>query len=605
MQEPLPTGQHRALLIYDGDCAFCQYSVDYARACTGEAVEYQPYQQVGANFPEISTAEFRASIQLLEPGGARSSGAAAAFRCLELGGHTAFWARLYRGFAPFAALCELLYRLVARHRVAAYRTSRVLFGRALRPARVDIVSWLFLRLLALVYLAAFGSFTWQAAGLVGDAGILPASAYFAAIDAAYGLEKYALLPSLLWFGASTTAIVALGLAGCLLSLLLLADRGSRAVLPLLYLLYLSLYYGGQIFTGYQWDALLLECGFLAIFLPWYPRLFSWLYRWLLFRFMLQSGIVKLASGDPQWRDLTALYYHFETQPLPDIFAWYAQQLPHSLLKAGVLYTFLVELPVPFLMLLPRKPRQLAAALVIPFQLAITLTGSYNFFNLLTLGICLLLLDDQCLRRWLPRLQPRVVAARWMRAPAMLAAALYLCLSTALSGLSVNWWKPEGVSRSLLAWSMPWQVASNYGLFAVMTTERREIVFEGSDDGVHWKPYELPYKPGDPARPPGWATPRQPRLDWQLWFAALGSRDDNRWVGGVMAGLLSGSEPVLRLFSHNPFPDAPPRFLRAAFYRYHFTTPDERAATGDWWRREYLGLYWPVTAWREPVERQSP
>lgn len=592
-------------LIYDGDCGFCRYSVDYARAATGDAVRYRPYQVAGDAFTQFSEQDYRDAIRLVEPDGSTHSGAGAAFRALELGNHLALWARLYRALPLFAAACEWAYRLVARHRGAAYTVSRCLFGATLRPARYRLTTGLFLRLLALIYLAAFGSLTWQAAGLIGNEGILPAADFFAAVDARYGPRKYALLPSLLWLDASSTSIQALGIAGCALSLLLLCNRGTAWVLPLLYLCYLSLYHGGQRFTAYQWDILLLECGFLAIFLPHAPALFTWLYRWLLFRFLLQSGLVKWWSGDPHWRDFSALDYHFETQPLPNVLAWYAHQLPEMVLRAGVAFTFLVELVVPVLILLPRRPRQLAALLVALFQFGILLTGSYNFFNLLTLCLCVLLLDDQCLRRIMPRALRDGPVPRAPRAgPATLfIALLYLGLSTLWLGATANRVPLGELSRALVYWSSPWHLANGYGLFAVMTTERPEIVFEGSRDGRQWRAYELPYKPGDPGRAPGWATPRQPRLDWQLWFAALQRPDDNRWVGAVVAGLLQGSPPVLALFDHNPFADEPPRYLRASLYRYRFTTFAERKENGAWWRREYLGEYWPVTAWQLPVERR--
>lgn len=607
VQAPGEPQTGKALLIYDGDCAFCQYCVDYAREATGSAVAYRSYQEVAPDFPDISEQQFRDAIWLVEADDSRSSGAGAAFRTLELGGHTSLWARLYRHLPGFAPASEWAYRRVANHRGDALRFSRWLFGPRLRPANVALTTWLFLRLLALVYLTAFTSFTWQAAGLIGSEGILPAAEFFAAVDRQYGPEKYALLPSLLWLDAGTGSILALGLCACGLSLLLLADRGTRWLLPLLYLCYLSLYHGGQQFTAYQWDILLLECGFLAMLLPWNPKLVTWLYRWLLFRFLLQSGLVKLASGDPTWRAFTALDYHFETQPLPNVFAWYAHHFPEAVLRAGVAFTFVMELVVPFLVLMPRRPRQLAAVLIALFQFAIILTGSYNFFNLLSLCLCLLLLDDQCLARWLPagflhlasRLATGGRGARWLIYP---LAGLHLMVSILLLGATGHRIPLSEPARGLVYWTAPWHLANGYGLFAVMTTERHEIVFEGSPDGRHWAPYELPYKPGNPRRAPGWATPHQPRLDWQLWFAALQSPAQNRWIARVIEGLLRDSPPVLALFSHNPFPDQPPRYVRASLYRYHFTTAEERADTGNWWRREYLEEYWPVTAWQLPVEK---
>ena len=339
-----------------------------------------------------------------------------------------------------------------------------------------------------------------------------------------------------------------------------------------------------------------------IFLPSRPALFTWMYRWLLFRLMLLSGVVKLLSGDDNWRGLTALDYHFETQPLPTALAWYAHKLPELVLQAGVAFTFVVELLVPFLILMPRRPRLLAALLICSFQLMIIVSGSYNYFNFLTCCLCLLLLDDQLLkdlcpdflsRRWQRSETP---ANTWMRSALPTAVAVvYLGLSSIFLSASLSRASLPASVRPLVAWSVPFHLANNYGLFAVMTTQRPEIVFEGSADGRNWRAYELPYKPGPIARVPVWATPHQPRLDWQLWFAALAPAERNPWLRRLELALLIGSEPVLALFSHNPFPDEPPHYVRASLYQYHFSDWETRARTGQWWTREYAGVFMPAAA----------
>ncbi|MCB1679019.1 MAG: lipase maturation factor family protein [Halioglobus sp.] len=602
----------RPLLIYDGDCAFCRYCVEYARSATGEAVDYEPYQAVGRDFPAISEDEFRSAIKLVRPDAAVSSGAAAAWQTLALAGHSRFWAALYAAVPWFAALCEWCYRRVAAHRGACLRLCRALFGARLEVASTTLVTWLFLRLLGLIYLAAFVSFTLQARGLVGAEGIAPFADFLGAIDNSYGPEKYRLLPTLLWLDASDTAIVAAGVAGCLLAAALFLNVLPRLCLIGLYVCYLSLYHAGQLFLSYQWDILLLECGFLAIFLSASPRLFTWLYRWLLFRFMLQSGLVKLLSGDPAWRDLSALQYHFHTQPLPTALAWYTDKLPQAVLQAGVVFTFVVELLVPFLILLPRRPRALAAWCITLLQLSIIATGSYNFFNLLTICLCLLLLDDRYAARFCP-----AIIRRWARARGSVnrvagrsllcapVAVVYIALTCILLAFTGGRHALEGFPRQLLSWSEPFHIANGYGLFAVMTTRRDEIVWEGSRDGRNWQAYVLPYQPGPLERPPVWATPHQPRLDWQLWFAALAPREHNPWLRGLVRGLLTGADPVLALFDYNPFPAAPPRYVRASLYHYRFSDWRTRRATGHWWVREYAGVFWPVTAWQLPVERAVP
>ena len=600
----------RPLLIYDGDCEFCRYCVDYARGATGAAVDYQPYQAVQRDYPDISEAEFRAAIQLVHPDGSVTAGAGAAFEALALGNHSKLWWACYRRLPLFAVLCEWCYRQVAGHRDICCRLSRVLFGGRLQVTSMRLTSWLFLRLLALVYLAAFGSFALQAQGLIGADGILPVTDFFAAVDLGYGPEKYLLLPSLFWLDASGAAINAVGGIGCILAVLLFLNVLPRLCLVSLYVCYLSLFHGGQVFMSFQWDILLLECGFLAIFLPSNPRLFSWLYRWLLFRFMLQSGLVKLMSGDPHWRDLSALQFHFETQPLPTALAWYADKLPAVVLQAGVVFTFAVELLLPFLILMPRRPRALAALGIALFQLTIIATGSYNFFNLLTICLCLLLFDDQMVERFCPLfIRRRVVHGEAGPVGARLASLLavpiavgYLALTSIQLGATGSRDSITGLPGQLLAWSEPFHVANSYGLFAVMTTGRDEIIFEGSRDGREWLEYELPYKPGALDRRPVWATPCQPRLDWQLWFAALAPREQNPWLQGLVKGLLTGSQPVLGLFAHNPFPADPPRYIRASLYRYRFSGWSERGQNSSWWTREYIGSFWPVTGWRQAVER---
>ena len=601
----------RPLLIYDGQCQFCRYCVDFASAATGAEVHYQPYQAVQHDFPEISEQDFRASIRLIHPDGSVSSGARAAFQTLALGHYTALWEFLYTTLPLFGAISETCYRFVARHRDTCYRAAKVLFGSSPQPSAVVLTNWLFLRLLALVYLAAFVSFAVQAPGLIGEDGILPVADYFAAVDASYGPEKYWLLPSLFWLDASGPTIQAVSLAGVFLSALLLLNMAPKLCLIGLYALYLTLFGGGQVFMSFQWDILLLECGFLAIFLPWRPALFTWLYRWLLFRFILQSGLVKLWSGDEHWRGLTALNYHFETQPLPTSLAWYVHRLPEFLLQAGVVCTLVIELLVPFLILMPRRPRLAAAILIALLQVMIIATGSYNYFNFLTLGLCLLLLDDQlvvslspkwlCRRFQSPAPHP---ATRIGSATLVVIAAVYLTLSSIQLSATSSRSSLSPASQRLLSWSEPFHIASGYGLFAVMTLQRNEVIFEGSMDGREWLAYELPYKPGALNRPPVWATPHQPRLDWQLWFAALAPASQNPWLQGLVVGLLSGSEPILALFQHNPFSGSPPRFIRASLYQYHFSDWQTRQQTGNWWTREFERAFLPVSTLRFDLGSQD-
>jgi hypothetical protein len=349
--------------------------------------------------------------------------------------------------------------------------------------------------------------------------------------------------------------------------------------------------------SYQWDMLLLETGFLAIFLGWHPAVI-WLYRWLLFRLMFLSGIAKLMSGDRTWRNFSALRYHYETQPLPTPLAWFVHQSPPAFHRVSVGAMFAIELVVPFLIFMPRRIRLTAGGAIVLLQMMILLTGNYTFFNWLTIALCLFTMDDESLRPWIPRrilsrIHPAAPAPRAITRPlAAVAAALVLLLTSILflSEVAGLTWKP---ATTLVRALGPFGIANNYGLFAVMTVTRDEIIVEGSNDGQHWLAYEFNDKPGDVYRAPPIVAPFQPRLDWQMWFAALGSYRQNPWFVNFVFRLLQGSPQALRLLRTNPFPNSPPRYIRAELYRYWFTDWSTKRKTGAWWNRTPRGLYLPA------------
>jgi hypothetical protein len=332
-----------------------------------------------------------------------------------------------------------------------------------------------------------------------------------------------------------------------------------------------------------------------------PRLARWLLWWLFIRLMVLSGAVKLLSGDACWRNLTALTFHFETQPLPTWIGWYAHQLPDGVKQAACAIMFAIELGGPFLLLLPRRARHFGAILQIVFQALIALTGNYTFFNALAAALALLFLDDEFWRTWLARLrriplspaagQP---AAEYHGCPrSVLVPTAWVTFS--LTGLVTGFTLYPAAGR--VGWLAapveavaPLRSFNGYGLFAVMTRERPEIVIEGSDDGVTWLPYPFAAKPGDPARRPGFVAPYQPRLDWQLWFAALDYPRRDPWVSNLCVRLLEGSPEVTALFAANPFPGRPPRQIRAVLYDYTFTSRATRSATGRWWNRTPVDFY---------------
>ena len=482
------------------------------------------------------------------------------------------------------------------------------------PQSYVLSRWLFLRLFGVVYFVAFISLTLQITGLVGSRGILPAGEFLQRAHAAYGNGAYRLFPTLCWMGASDGVLHVLAWAGAALALLLVAGVGQAPVLLLLWISYLSLSVAGQTFLWFQWDGLLLETGLLAVlYAPVQLRpslererapsaVMRWLVWGLVFRLMFLSGITKLASGDPTWLHLTALDYHFWTQPLPTWPAWYAQWLPEWMHRGMTIAIIAIELLVPWFILVPerwggsraRAARRAACGLLVFGQLAIALTGNYGFFNLLAIVLCVSLLDDAALQRVLPlRLAAGDPEPRWKQyairglAPLLgLLAALALAreIMQTLPGTRGG----GAFANPLLDAVAPLRSVNGYGLFRVMTTERFEIVIEGGADTVHWREYRFRWKPGDPARHPAFVAPHMPRLDWQMWFAALNPEGARDWLVPLLRRLLEGTPEVLTLLGENPFPGAPPRYVRLVYYRYRFSTPTERATTGAWWQRERVG-----------------
>jgi len=456
--------------------------------------------------------------------------------------------------------------------------------------------------------------------------VAPAREFLEAAHAQLGAAAYWRVPTLCWLSSSDGFLVTLPVLGVFVSAVLAAGFYPRICAFLLWLLYLSLASVASPFLAFQWDGLLLETGLLAIFFfprgrrpNWrrmdaIPRIAHILLWWLLFRLMFESGIVKLASQDPTWWSLSALDYHFETQPLPIWTSWYLNQTPHWILAFATLFVLVIEFGAPCMLVAPRRFRHWAAWVMIGFQILILTSGNYAFFNLLTIALCILLFDDQAWpRRWREfiglgltfnaRIRPvwnfrdaafnaRDRAAWKLRATTV--AACCVAAITALPLLSTLGLRiSSGRFASALNFLAPLRSFNGYGLFAVMTTSRREIVIEGSDDGVIWREYEFPWKPGDVDERPGLVAPYQPRLDWQMWFAALSNQEQNPWFGRLLERLLEGSPEVLGLFRRNPFYDHPPRVIRAVVYDYHFTRFDDPGSA--WWKRELLGLYYPLVS----------
>ena len=595
----------KPVLVFDGDCGFCRLWIGRWRAATGDRVEYLPSQDAAARFPQLTAEQLSEAVHLVEPGGRVSRGAEAVFRSLAAGGASRVCLALYERLPPFRAASEGLYGLVAARRPFFSRLTRLLWGGAPAPAPVDGTRRAVIAGIGLCYLAAFWSFGVQVRGLIGRDGLAPAAQFLAAAASQLGAGRFRVLPTWAWFSASDRALVGLCAAGAFASLGMLLDVAAGPCALACWSLYLSLNVVGAQFMSFQWDALLLEAGLIALFLaPWSrpgktrletSRGALWLLRLLLFKLMLQSGLVKLLSGDPAWRGLTALTYHYWTQPLPTPLAWWANRLPLGVQKFSCGAMFAVELGAPWLLLGPRRVRAAGAAAIAALMVLIASTGNYGFFNLLTLVLCLTALDDSfpLLRGLAPKTAPR--PAQRLRVLALGAfAATWTCVSAVE-------WSLQWRERPPLAWAWtplmeavePLRSINSYGLFAVMTTTRKEIMIEVSTDGRDWHEWPFRWKVGDSRRAPPVVAPHMPRLDWQMWFASLGA--PSPWFNNLIFRLLQGSPDVEALLGPSPLGATRPVYARASVWDTRFSTPEESRADGSWWRRERKGLAFPVVS----------
>jgi len=635
----------KPLMIWDGECHFCKRWIERWREMTAGKIDYATYQEAAARFPEIPVAQFKRAVALVEQDGETFFAAEAVYRSLRYRPSRKWLAWSYDHVPGFAAISETAYKFIARHRGLGSTLTRLLWGKDVRPPTYFWARRWFLRALGLIYLIAFVSLWVQVDGLVGSNGMSPVSQFLAAVRQQLGPDAYFLLPTLCWLDASNAFLHFLCGGGVVLSLLLIFGIAPALSLVALFVFYLSLTVAGQVFLNFQWDVLLLETGFLSIFLaPWrlWPRdLLLWrglatpvtattsaiaspvsraglfLLKFLLFKLMLMSGVVKLTSGDDSWgwvnhsfhwTALTGLDYHYWSQPLPTVFAWWTDKSAEWFKHFSVAFCLAVEIIAPFLIWAPRRPRLIAGGLMIFLQIVIGLTGNYCFFNLLTIALCLLLIDDAAIGTFRRDIRapisgaPNASRARTDRAlPNQLCS--YAAIAVIVVTLPINAWlifsafkpqsRPPGWFANFYEQLEAFRIVNGYGLFRVMTKDRCEIVIEGSADGIEWLPFEFKWKPGDVKRAPGWCAPHQPRLDWQMWFAALEAPQQNPWLIGLIVRLLEGSRDVNGLLASNPFAGKPPRYIRAMFYRYRFTTSEERRQTGAWWKRQELREYLPT------------
>lgn len=552
----------------------------------------------------------------------------------------------------FESLSQLDNRRLSRKRATTF--FRGFFDPAYGDDNHFIARWLFLRALALIYFSAFFSLLFQIRGLIGPRGLLPASQYLPKVAQAFGIFRFWYAPTLLWLSAGSHMLMAICWIGLAASVLATLNLWPRLNFFICFLCYLSFIGAAQDFASYQSDGMLLAAGLLVLFLA--PRGFlpGWglgsipiraarlLLLWEWFRIYFESGFVKLGSGDPAWRNLTAMYHYYQNGPLPTWIGWYIEQLPHWFQKTTAGATLVMELGIVFLAFLPRRWRIACFCIVTLWQAGVILTANYAFLNYLVLALGILLLEDRTLlrfvpTRWrkgfqLPHLEPESNAQsetqnetqadtavgtidapapqdveapaprppRWrthLRTLRLSLVAFLLCwifYATLLPLLQLFWSGvplPEQPAYALA----PFRVANRYGLFAVMTPARYLIEFQGSDDGVHWKPYPYRYQPQNLHQAPGIYAPYQPRFDWNLWFASLGNWEHYPFVLNCEARLLLRSPSVIHLFAGNPFPSGP-KYVRTVVWQYWFSTPRQKREKGLWWTRKLLGLYAP------PLER---
>ena len=507
-----------------------------------------------------------------------------------------------------------------------------------RPATADQPGhlwprWIFLRGLGLIYFSAFYSLFFQIKGLIGPNGILPAVDYLQLVTTSLHGKRFWFAPSLLWFGAGNHALMALCWGGLIAAALVVLNLWPRVSLALCFVFFLSFVSVAQDFSSYQSDGMLLEAGFIALFFaprglrpglgsanpPSRASLF--LLQWEWFRIYFESGVGKLASGDVSWRTLRAMDDYYQNGPLPTWIGWYVQHLPHWFHASATAYTLLTETLIVWMLFLPRRWRIACACIVTPFEISILLTANYTFLNYLVLLLGILLLDDRTMEWLLPRRLQLFIARgqvnvtvdaasdqtgpgfEWrkiMSAAGMLMSAVCLGLIfySATAQLLFKLAPSLPIPEAPVRWLDPFRIANRYGLFEVMTHERYEIEFQGSNDGKNWIAYPFRYKPQAINRAPGIYAPYQPRFEWNLWFASLGSWREYRFVVWTEERLLKNDPDVLALFAENPFAEAPPKQVRAVIYQYWFTDLKTKHATGNWWRREVLGDYAPGLE-REP------
>jgi hypothetical protein len=532
-----------------------------------------------------------------------------------------------------------------------------LFQSQAGPANRFVPRWVFLRALAAIYFSAFFSLLFQINGLIGPQGILPAQHFLEAIQRQTGLLRFWYAPTLFWISSGSPMMMAVTWLGLIASITAFCNLWPRLSFFVCFVCFLAFVTAAQDFSSYQSDSMLLEAGFIALFftpgglLPGLgiasppSRASLFLLQWEWFRIYFESGLVKLLSGDTQWRNFTAMDEYYQNGPLPTWIGWYIEHLPHWFHAATVAGTLAMELAVVWMLFLPRRARLICFCIVTPWEIVVILTANYTFLNYLVLALGFLLLDDGSLRWLLPlrfrealpepsqpepapagEAPPSILAKSGLEEPGLeepdeakednpspsrgFASAL-VTVRFVVAAILLTWvgyvtaaemvrmlWSDLPLPTAPIVVLEPFRIANQYGLFAVMTRGRYEIEFQGSNDGQNWTPYLFRYKPQALNEAPRIYAPYQPRFEWNLWFASLGDWQQSNFVALTEERLLENDPAVLALFQRNPFQQAPPRFARAVLWQYWFTSMDEKHRTGKWWKRTLIGLYAPVIT-RQP------
>mgnify|MGYP000048754764 CR=1 FL=1 len=462
----------------------------------------------------------------------------------------------------------------------------------------QIASKLFIQGLGLIYFIAFFPFIFQIKGLIGKKGILPVQSYLMFLKSRLGPKAYYKMPTLFWINSSDFTLLSVVYAGVFLSIILILGYYPIIILPLLYILYLSIIHGGQDFLSFGWEVFLMEITINAFFLAMteIPNPFIWIsINFLLFRFHFEAGIVKLLSNDPSWKNLTAMYFHYQTQPIANTTAWFAHKLPMWFHKASCLLMFIIELIIPFGIFGNEEMRLIVFFCFVGLQVSIWLTGNFSYLNYLTVIFSTILLSDHYL-------------SSYFTTPASDShPSIILNLSISSAGIFlftfqlISFWNhliSIPLCEKFLNKLRPFFVVNRYGIFAVMTTKRYEIIIEGSNDGIEWKEYIFKHKASELNRRPRRISPYQPRLDWQAWFLPFRSYRHETWFQNFLVRLLQGEKSVTDLLRLNPFAKHPPKYIRAQIFDYTFTDKETKKSTGNWWKRVYVGAYSPTLCMKQ-------